>query len=325
MSDPTDISPDSASYTPQDFNLIRRLALLIASALVGIFGLLQTQMFVSLVRIPSRQEIESHKACCAGLQQGVRSRYCQDGVKKPEVGIRISTLFNDTQHAALNRITKGLMSDPEAVNYFKNTLGVSLENVSAVIIPGWHTLNDANDGPFGLTEAGGDAARTSAGDVNVEGFTLRDRCDFRKEITLTGTPRVAINLRAFDSEAVLKLTIMHELLHALNVPGYRVFRFTVLQTDLTYLPEYRDYVASHSMEGSRQMKLWLNWVCAPWAFFLLLIVFTPWQRSEQFLQLVAWGRRALRAPRNLLGVRKSSSPLADKRIPLPPDDPHISQ
>jgi hypothetical protein len=304
-------------------SFLYRFCFILILLLVGVFGIFQTQLFVSLMDRPSLGDIKRQMDVSEHRQREIAARYQQRTGKKPVDELHISgkPLFSEIQYRAIDEAAKSLMEDDDTLPYFKT----SLKQVRAVIFPAWMIDKPKDYEAFGITPDGASHAPAVAGDPLIHAFTLRDRdpVDQPHEVTVDGTPRIALNLSAFESKETLRLTIFHELLHAGNVPGYDASRFTVLQNDLTYLPEYRGYIAREGLEGWRELKLWGWWVCAPWGVSGLLMLFTPWHNSRTFRRVRQLGQGAAGHVRQRLGMRQGIVPLPGEIPPVLPDDSDV--
>jgi hypothetical protein len=109
---------------------------------------------------------------------------------------------------------------------------------------------------------------------DAKAVTVRERQGF-PQMTLDGIPRIVVKYQAFASITTLRKTVFHELLHSLNLPGYRYkttipgvgeIEYTAAQDDMCYLPEYRWYVSKEN--------LWLLEECIPGAGFIAFGLFS---------------------------------------------------
>jgi hypothetical protein len=257
-----------------------------------VFGILQTQFYISRADRPGLDAILKEIKASQELQQQAAARWEQAGKSQHENIVIDKNYFTPMQYKAITKETRSLTADEDTLPYFRTSLG----EVHAVIFPAWMIEKPEDFKDFGITKEGVSSAPAVAsadvaGDSLVPAFTLRDRPEQRDRVTEDGWPRIALNLSAFESEETLRLTLFHELLHAGNIPGYSPSRFTIFQNDLTYLPEYRGYVAREGLEGWREWRLWGWWVFAPWGVSVLLALFTPW-RDWPALRLLGRLRRA---------------------------------
>ncbi|HWS85663.1 MAG TPA: hypothetical protein VN282_01610 [Pyrinomonadaceae bacterium] len=313
-----------ASPTPTQRSFLYRFCFIVILLLVGVFGVLQTQLFVILADKPSLERIKRQMKVSEDRQREIGARFQQRTGRRPHDRIYICAepLFSKVQYKAIEEATNSLLEDDDTLPYFKT----SLKGVRAVILPAWELETQQDYLDFGITPEGARHAPAVAGHPLIPALTLRDRDPadqggFPHEVTEDGTPRIAINLSAFESKERLRLTIFHELLHAGNVPGYDASRFTVLQTDLAYLSEYRGYIAREGLEGWRELKLWGWWVVTPWGVSMLLIMVTPWRRSRSFQWLSRLSQGVKGRIPGLLRGRQRVVPLPGEVGAVPPDDP----
>jgi hypothetical protein len=238
---------------------------MVVAGFSGVFGILQTQWYVGKLKSIDPKNIQQMIRDDEVIQRHQALEYLKSlGV--PQVGVLFHKgLFNDTQQQNLKEQFEILLQDKVLEDELQRSFGHSFKEVNAVVLPAWQLHNDFNRQPAGLTELGWSYATTPAGDSNVLGYTIRERPG-NDAVTCDGTPRIALNLEAFVSKESLRLTLFHELLHAMNVPEFIPPRYCLLQTDLTYLPQYRSYVTQAGLEGWHERSTWI-FVFAPWIVF----------------------------------------------------------
>jgi hypothetical protein len=237
-------------------------------ALVGIFGILQTEWFVSLLPRPTVEEIRQHINASRALQKQIADKYRVQIGREPDNSIALSPLFTELQQRELQEAIAFLLRDESLQIDLKNNFGLSFGDVNAVIVPGW-AISYENVDLIGITLEGWRAAQSASTDT--QGFTLRDRPGLPQS-TVEGRPIIVLNYWAFRSNDTLRLSLFHEMLHAMNVPGYYPSRLAFTRNDLDYLPQYRDFVSRSGLEGKRDYIIWIVLVLMPWSLFLLLIV-----------------------------------------------------
>jgi hypothetical protein len=223
--------------------------------LMGIFFLVQPRWFWTLISSPSFDANEMQKA--RSLQVERTQAYEAETHKLVPRGIVFHQLFNDRSRANLEEAKDALLHDMVLRRLLIGEFGQSLEDVNVVVVPAWEMFNDLNRDQIGLTPAAWVVARKTAGDPNVEGLTIAD--DSVVRTTYDGRPRVMITFNAFQSQKLLRLTLFHELLHALHVPAKKPPFFLIYQNDLAYLPFYRSYTSDANLDGSDELVPWL-WV-----------------------------------------------------------------
>lgn len=254
---------------------------MVIAALSGIFGIFQTEWFVSTRPSPALSEIRQQVTIDDAVQQKIYVEYCRNHQSGTRGIIFYSPLFNEKQVKLLETAKDALMRDLALQSQLRNDFGHSFDEVNAFFVPAWELHNPWNQDVVGLTKVGWFGIKAHAGDPNILGFTMRDRQNIPMQLTIDGTPRVALNLEAFVSAHTLQLTVYHELLHAANVPAYDPPRVTLLQTDLTYLPQYRDYIHQTGLDDGREQRIWLVIVFAPWTVCLLVLVQTVYYRKRR--------------------------------------------
>lgn len=245
------------------------------SLMAGVFGVFQTQWFVAVLNRPDYSSIRDHMNRDKNLQEEIGREY-QNRTQPPPVreqveGFEINdALFTNSQIAIITNALRILTSDQSLQRDLEKSLGHSFLEIKVEIIPSWELDESTND-MLGVTREGWQLALAQTGKSDVRGFTLRDR-QGSPRVTIDGRPRIALNPTAFGSEETLRLTLVHELFHAMNVPGVAPSRFTFAQDDLTYLPEYRSFLQRSGLEGNRQYLIWLLAVIMPWTVSLFSIL-----------------------------------------------------
>jgi hypothetical protein len=244
------------------------LHLVVTTALVCI-GIIQTQWFVSLLPHPSIDTIRDHIAKCQGLQKEARDHCCKESSQPIQSGI-IFKLFSDNQKRHLEAARDILLNDEALDNELRQKFKISLRDLNVVVVPAWQMDTTDNNQLIGISDQGWRDANVAKGEPDVGGCTLRERPGF-SAITDDGRPRIVLNPKAFEKDRTIRLTLFHELLHAMNVPGYYPSKLTFAQNDLTYLPEYRAYVRQHQLDGWYQYNVLLFGVGVPLLLFLLVL------------------------------------------------------
>jgi hypothetical protein len=77
-------------------------------------------------------------------------------------------------------------------------------------------------------------------------------------MTKDGTPRIAINWNLIKEETFnkLKYTLLHEFVHAHEVPGFKPLG-SWANSDLSYLPEYNHMMDTLNLNSEGE---WINYV-----------------------------------------------------------------
>ena len=246
---------------------------MIVAGLSGLFGIAQTQFFTTFFNGHSLEHIRKTIGLDKTKQHSIYNEYCSRNPKEwARRGITFySPFFHEKELRMLETAKNALLSDQDLQAQLTRDFGSSFAEVNAFILPAWKLHNDWNRDVIGVTKSGREGILSPAGDPNILGFTMRDRHDVPIQLTTDGTPRVALNLEAFKSQNMLQLTLYHELLHALNVPSHEPPKITLLQTDLTYLESYRNYVNNRGLGSSGERWIWVLGVCAPWFIFLVAL------------------------------------------------------
>jgi hypothetical protein len=255
--------------SPRSYKFKRTLFGAVLSFLIGIVGIFQTRTFIA--RLPGLDEtsIRQHVTQCRRFQSVKRNNSTQT-----KSGIVVELFDTDKQKQSIEDARDSLLKDEELQSVLYQKFGVSFRDLDVVIIPAWKMDTPDNIEQLGITINGWRQASTAKGEANVGGFTLRDRPTDARPTTLDGRPRIVINPKAFESEKALQLVVFHELLHAMNVPGFYPWPLTFAQNDLTYLEEYRHLVKRGGLEawdGWDETRTWVLAVFVPWLICALLI------------------------------------------------------
>ncbi len=231
---------------------------------ISIFGFCQTQFFISLLPYP-KEEVLIHMKEARKVQQEIEAKFRAQYGQEPEGSITTSKLFPSEVQYELNEAITYLMNDESINAKLKQSFGITLRDARVVIVPSWKLTED-NYAQLGITDLGGKKAQTQAGEIELHGFIIRDKGGQEGLVTLDGVPRIFLGASAFSDRKTLTYSLFHELLHALNIPGYYPFPFTILQDDLTYLPVYRSIINEEHFSGLREYQIWLILVIMPLFF-----------------------------------------------------------
>jgi hypothetical protein len=166
-------------------------------------------------------------------------------------------------------------NDEEFQKLLLKRFGRNFKGLDVIMIPMWSPKVQDNYSQAGITY---DARWTDVLDAffdkDAKAVTIRERPG-KPQMTVDGIPRIIVKYEAFASTTTLRKTVFHELLHAINLPGYRYrtkvpwwgeVEYTKAQDDLCYLEEYRNYTSKES--------LWLVEDCTPGAGFIAFALFS---------------------------------------------------
>jgi len=217
----------------------------LVSLFLGIFCFMQTEQFVSLMPRPSDQEVRQHIESSKTIQAEVKKK-----ANKPEPLENPEYLyFSKRQVELLDDARKFLLNDPELNEIVEKRFLGSLKDQQIVIAPFWETDNQGYSEVLGLTkDFGWSDFEEAYNDCHVGATTIREKPQTNHQKTLDGRPRIILKATAFESKRSIRLALFHEMLHAVNIPGYEYkpelpligkIKVTLTQTDLTYLAEYR--------------------------------------------------------------------------------------
>jgi hypothetical protein len=183
------------------------------------------------------------------------------GKERPH-GLAVSPFFSGVQRRAIQKTFEELASN-EALNseLARGLDGVSLRDISAEVLPEWEVRRIDTAERFGLTKEAWRAFMRHETPFQL-GYTLRDT-DSDPHVTLDGTPKIILGPQSFVNEQTLHRVLFHELLHALNVPGYRPSPLAILQDDFAYLPVYRRIVSEEGLDAQVDYFIWFAAVLLP--------------------------------------------------------------
>ncbi len=241
----------------------------------AVFLAYQTKAILTTVSswtVSRTKDLDSHITMSKQLREEV-----SNGVTTPSVTAH-PTLFDPRQNQIVMKAVKELFDDVEVHKNFPALDGIPLEQTDATIVPLWLVNFSGDRTQMGITEA---AYVNHREDIakNPAGLTIRERPIDQDRIhrlnlsqypvgksgmpfmTIGGTPRILLNLGVVNEETFpqLKLTLLHEFIHAHDVPGYNP-PFNYVHNDLVYLPEYDSMIAKlHLDVDQSRLDFWL-WV-----------------------------------------------------------------
>lgn len=208
------------------------------------------------------------------------------GSPVPEPTIKLDETLYDQypkQRELLRMTIATLLKDQNVnKNFLKHPIcdGFPLERTDAVIVP-FSTLEHPGDRKqMGITEAAYLCLQESIED-EPDALTIREfpkdpvcmkilrsanhqylaATDGTPRMTKDGTPRIAINGNIVNEDELkqLKLTLLHEFLHAHNAPAYNPF-LNFAHDDLTYLSEYNEMIYNLNLDSSKRRLNYFLWI-----------------------------------------------------------------
>lgn len=209
---------------------------------------------------------------------------------QPTPKIRVHVLFNKRQEALITKAVNEVLNDSEAQKHFPKIDGRNLQETEVVIVPLWK-FDNANDwSQMGITEAGYVWTKYGMG-LNPEAVIIRekpleknivrklkldddkhDKINGQPRLTDNGTPRIFLTQNLLHEGAFdrLKFTLLHEFVHAHEVPGFEVWPTNFIHNDLTYLPAYCEMMDKLGLDtGKKSLEYFL---LSSIPLFLLVIV-----------------------------------------------------
>jgi hypothetical protein len=246
-----------------DFAYRKALFKLLVVFVFTLVGVMQTERFVSFYLATEPAEVDREIERCTKYQ----SRH-GNSTREKQIEV-IMFEESQTQLKLVQDARDDLLSDEELQKEIKDRFGVSFREIGVVILPSWKIFFQNNNERAGITLEGWKIAKPTVGSPFVRGFTLHDQPGAPQR-TKDERARIVLNAKAFQSAGTMRLTLLHELLHAINVPGRDPWPPSFAQNDLTYLPEYRALVKKKGLDGWDESLIWLLAVVAPGLIFVFL-------------------------------------------------------
>ncbi len=242
---------------------------IVVSALIGVGCLTQTEIFVRWLTPPAEDWLKDH----IGKSEKLQAKVAADANVTPQEKPMLVRYCSTLQKNMVDEAYAFVMKDPEAQRWFFDRFQTSLKDVKVIVLYSWKLTESAYLEDSGITRGEGwNAFLEAENDPSVSATTIREKPDGKGVRTLTGTPVIILKPEAFASTRSVRFNVFHELVHALNIPGYRhtvdvpLIGTRVLtreQTDLAYLREYRWFVAKHSLS---------SWDSYAYEFFATLLL-----------------------------------------------------
>jgi hypothetical protein len=229
---------------------------------------MQTASFIRLLDRPTYDSLRMHIKESQLVQTQVAK---QSKLPRPAQPITYLDLSAD-ETARLENARNFILGDKELESRLQAHFGTSLKDVRAVIAPSWKLDNQGYCEVLGITRDGGwSEFRQARGSDTIGATTIRDKPGSSPR-TIDGTPRIILNANALGEVSWTRLVIFHELLHAMNIPGYKASRWARAQTDLAYLPEYTWFIQKVGLWNTDDYFYWILTVLFGTALILNLRV-----------------------------------------------------
>jgi hypothetical protein len=257
----------------------------------------QTQESTELMgRRYARPELPKQVSDSTRLRHEARMSQLPKGAPVPEPAIKLHDIlfsqYPKQRKLLMDTITELLKDQTINNNFLTYPIcdGLPLEKTSAIIVP-LSTLDHPGDRKqMGITEAAYLCLKEEIDD-KPDGMTIREfpkdpacmrilssanhqylaASDGTPRMTTDGIPRIPISASVVSEYKLdrLKLTLMHEFLHAHEAPAYRPL-LNWAHDDLTYLSEYNNMISSLNLNSNKRL---LN--CFLWgsSMFGLLLAF----------------------------------------------------
>jgi hypothetical protein len=240
--------------------------------LLTLLVLYQSQIYIKLRSTYLKpEELTNHIKKSIEQRKEVAKECCHRN-SPPPPGIIVHAIFSQAQHDLIIRAANELLNDPTVQNSFPNFDGLGVAQTDAVVVPLWKFENPYDWGQMGITEAAYVWTKDDYG--NADGVTIRERpldperskklnLDSDKyphihgngppRMTKDGTPRIflAQHLLSERTFQKLKLTLLHEFVHAHEVPGFKPW-LNFVHNDLIYLPEYCEMIDKLNLDVEKR-------------------------------------------------------------------------
>lgn len=177
------------------------------------------------------------------------------------------------EYKLITAATNALLGDGFVCDNFPTFDGKPLKETAAIIVPMWRLPFVGDRQQMGITEAGYVCSEDDSTFV-PSALTIRERpvdqaCIKRLRtvgvnytitegetpvMTSDGMPRIALSAGLLDDGNLdlLKMSLLHEFMHAHEVPGYRPL-FNYVHDDLTYLQDYDDLLSKVHLDGRKNL------------------------------------------------------------------------
>lgn len=160
--------------------------------------------------------------------------------------------FTTKEKANVRNALIFVLTDGDLDRKLKDQFETSLRDVKVVVAPIWKRDDPDYLKKNGITLEGEEDVDKSSKSCDIGAATVRDKVGVKQK-TVDGIPRIVFNPNALADESWTRRVVFHEMMHAMNLPGYYA-PFGRAQTDLTYLPEYCWFVGKAKL-GSFSEKV----------------------------------------------------------------------
>ncbi len=285
----------SGYNVPTNLTQGQHKAIVIILLLLTLFLIYQTRMCTEQMgRIfIARSTLSWHVEKSILLRQEVETKFIRDNglPTSPPAIVPHRVFFGDGEDSSpsklINDVRQSLYNDRTVGDNFPSFDKIPLTQTSAIIVPLRKMAAAGDRKQMGITDAGwvcsDDDSTLEPGAVTIREKPVGNECfkrlearsveydktdDGTPQMTTDGVPRIAVSEYPFKDADVLKMTLLHELMHVHDAPPYRPF-LNFVHDDLTYLPEYNTMLRKTGL-----LRLWsFKWKqeAALWAilFFLL--------------------------------------------------------
>lgn len=270
----------------------------IISLLLSIFFVYQTRESTELLgRKYARSQLAWQVNESRRLRQEAVVKRLPENSPVPVPTIRLHDVLYDQYPKQRQLITDTINTLLKDRNFNNNFLkypicdGLPLEQTGAIIVP-FSTLKHPGDRKqMGITEAAYWCLEKAI-KKDPDGLTIREipkdavcmktlslanrpylaATDGTPRMTTDGTPRIAINTNVVSEYKLdkLKLTLVHELLHAHEAPAYNPF-LNLAHDDLTYLSEYNELIYNLNLDGDKRLLNYFLWIASIFALVMTAI------------------------------------------------------
>lgn len=223
--------------------------------LASIWCFMQTESFLSWVSYPTDAQIHEHMRLSRELQE----RVARNSKRKARPTPLDKVFFSQHEEEQVTQAYDRVVHDQAFAKVLFDKFQISLKDTHVVVVAAWQVdMRDYCDEVGIVCPAAWEELEEAKTEGDVGGTTIRDKPPSAIR-TFDGVPRIFLMTKAFTSPPnSLQIAMAHELLHAMNIPAYRLtvklpgihdpVALTRWQTDLSYLAEYKWYTREAGLE-----------------------------------------------------------------------------
>lgn len=197
--------------------------------------------------------------------------------KEPDCKVQYLA-FTTKEKDNVRKALSFVLADNELDQKLKAQFETSVRNVKVVVAPIWTRDDPDYLEKNGITFDGEVDVDKSSKSCDIGAATVRDKFGVPQK-TADGIPRIVLNPNALADESWTRHVVFHEMMHAMNLPGYYA-PVALVQTDLTYLPEYCWFVGKAKLGSfsEKVCRFFIGFFVA--TCFVMLFSFVRHRRGE---------------------------------------------